>query len=80
MAKANKLYIKTDNPDFFFQVEFQEKGFETGCVFVDDVPEWIRSSKNGRARLHPHIISEANELGKSYDNLKVSEPVEYWAV
>lgn len=74
-----KLFIKTTNPDYYFEVELTKDNFLIGCVIDENVPEWIRTSKAGRATLHPMIVSEANELGKSYD-LKVCEPIQFWSV
>lgn len=75
-----KLFIKTTNPDFYFQIEFLgERGFETSGISAEQVPAWITTGAKGRATLHPYLIKTCRELGKSV-HLELAEPVEYWAV
>lgn len=73
-----KLFIKTDDPARYIQVEFNPDGFETSCVGEEAVPQWIKSAE-GRSSLHPHIMSEATLLGQSYD-VRLDEPIQFWEI
>ena len=73
-----KLFIKTDDPFKFIQIEFNDDGFVTSCISDDNVPQWIKSAE-GRSSLHPHIASEANLLGQSYD-VRLADPIQFWEV
>lgn len=73
-----KLFIKTENPDYFIQWEFLSNGGEISCIGVEQVPGWLIGTP-GRSSLHPHIIEQSTLLGKSY-NVVLAEPLQYWVI